>query len=196
MKVRESIKENEVIKTEKGINRGLETERLNILPLQPYQLALSVENYGEMQMELGLKVSATILEEEMQYAMKVRLRKSLEDVGNYFWYTNWAIIHKEENQIIGFIMIKDYPNKLGEVIVGYGIDEVYRRSGYATEALNRLTEWIFENPKAFSVIADTEKENIPSHKLLQKVGAFKFKETDELIWWKIERGAWKCRNKK
>lgn len=187
MKVKESIKENEVIKTGKGINQGLETERLNILSLQPYQLALSVENYGEMQTELGLKISAAILEEEMQYAMKVRLKKSLQDVENYLWLTNWAIIHKEENQIIGFIMIKGCPNEIGEVIVGYDLDEAYRRNGYATESLNRLTEWIFENPKALSVIADTEKDNIPSHKLLQKVGAFKFKETDELIWWKIER---------
>lgn len=194
MKVEKLIKRNEIIETKRGINRNLETKRLNIVPLQPHQLALSVENYGKMQMELGLRVTNTILEEEMQYAMKVRLRKSLEDVENYLWLTNWAIIHKEENQIIGFIMIKGCPNEIGEVIVGYGIDEAYRRNGYATEALNRLTKWIFENPKASSVIADTEKENIPSHKLLQNVGAFKFKETDELIWWKIEKKNWECKN--
>ncbi len=194
MKVIELIKGNEIIETKKGINRNLETERLNIVPLQPHQLALSLENYGKMQMELGLRVTNTILDEEMQYAMKVRLRKALEDVENYLWLTNWAIIHKEENQIIGFIMIKGRPNEIGEVIVGYGIDEAYRRNGYATEVLNRLTGWIFENPKASSVIADTEKENMPSHKLLQNVGAFKFKETDELIWWKIERENWECKN--
>lgn len=184
MKVEELITENKII----------ETERLILLPLQPRQLELSIENYGKMQTELGLRVISTILEEEMQYAMKVRLKKSLQDIENYLWLTNWAIIHKEENQIIGFIMIKGCPNEIGEVIVGYGIDEAYRRNGYATESLNRLTEWIFENPKALSVIADTEKDNIPSHKLLQKVGAFKFKETDELIWWKIERKHWECKS--
>lgn len=165
-----------------------ETERLKLVPLQSKHLALSLEDYGKMQSDLGLRISKTILDEGMQYAMKVRLRKVLEDTQNYLWLTNWAIVHKEENVIIGFIMIKGYPNENGEVIVGYGIDEdKYRRNGYATEALKGLTKWIFENPKAMCIIADTEKTNIPSHKVLQKVGAVKYKETDELVWWKIEK---------
>lgn len=174
-------------KSEKEINWSLETERLNLLPLQPYHLALSLEDYGKMQSDLGLRVSDAILEEELQYAMKVRLRKVLEDVENYLWLTNWAIVHKKDHQIIGFIMIKGCPNEVGEVIVGYGIDEKYRKNGYATETLKRLAEWIFENPKALCVVADTEKTNIASHKVLQNAGAFKYKETDELVWWKIER---------
>ena len=123
----------------------------------------------------------------MQYAMKVRLRKVLEDIENYLWLTNWAIVSKEENQIIGFIMLKGYPNEIGEVIVGYAIEEKYRRNGYATEALRRLTEWVFENPKVLCVIADTENTNIPSHKVLENVGAVKYKKSDELTWWKIRK---------
>ncbi len=45
----------------------------------------------------------------------------------------------------------------------------------------------FENPKAVYVIGDTEMANIPSHKVLEYAGAIKYKETDELIWWKISR---------
>ncbi len=165
----------------------LETERLNLLPLQGHNLALSVENYGGMETDLGLSVTNTILDDEMQYAMKVRLTKVLEDSENYLWLTNWAVVLKEENRIIGFIMIKGYPNENGEVIVGYGIEEKYRKRRYATEALKGLTEWIFENPKAMYVIGDTEKANISSHKVLEYAGAIKYKETDELIWWKISR---------
>ena len=85
----------------------LETERLDLLPLQACNLALSVENYGEMETGLGLNVTNTILDEEMQHAMKVRLRKVLEDRENYLWLTNWAIVLKEENRIIGFISTLD-----------------------------------------------------------------------------------------
>lgn len=168
----------------------LATERLKLLPLQAHNLALSVEDYGKMQTDLGLKVSNVILDEEMQYAMKVRLRKVLENVDNYLWLTNWAIVDKEKNQIIGYIMLKGCPNEIGEVIVGYGIEEEYRGNGYATEALKRLIKWVFKNPKALCMIADTEKTNLPSHKVLQNVGAIKYKETDKLIWWKIE-----CKNR-
>lgn len=164
----------------------LESERLNLVPLQAKHLSLAVDNYGEMQSELGLSVSNTILDDEMKYAMKVRLQKVSEDNKNYLWLTNWAIVLKEENRIIGIIMIKGCPNENGEVIVGYGIEEMYRKRGYATEALQGLKKWIFENPKAIYIIADTEKDNIESHKVLRNVGAIKYKEDDELIWWRIE----------
>jgi RimJ/RimL family protein N-acetyltransferase len=168
-------------------NHSLETARLSLVPLQPHQLELSVVDYGKLQTVLGLRVVNTKLDDEIQYAMKVRLRKVLEDVENYLWLTNWAIVLKEQKQIVGFIMLKGYPNEFGEVIVGYGIDESYRRNGYATEALKGLTQWIFKNPKALFVIADTEKANISSHKVLENAGALKYKKTDELIWWRIER---------
>jgi RimJ/RimL family protein N-acetyltransferase len=169
------------------INQSLESERLRLLPLTAEELAASLENYEKMQLDLGLNITEAALEEELEYAMKVRLRKVLEDVRNYMWLTNWAIVNKEINKIVGFIMIKGLPNENGEVIVGYGIDEGYRRNGYAVEALKRLDEWIFENPKAAFVIADTEKTNIASHKVLIGAGAVRYKETDELIWWKISR---------
>ena len=179
---------NGVKEVAETLMKCLETERLNLLPLQAHSLSLSLVDYSKMQMELGLKVNKAILDdEEMQYAMKVRLTKVLENIDNYLWFTNWAIVLKEEKLIIGYIILKGLPNELGEVIVGYDIDEKYRRKGYAKEALGKMLQWIFTNPRALSVIADTEKTNIPSCKLLEHIGAVPYKETDELIWWKINK---------
>ncbi len=165
----------------------LETERLHLMPLHADSLALSLVDYAKMQTDLGLKVDKTVLDdEEMKYAMEVRLRKVLENRNHYLWFTNWAIVLKEEKIIIGYIILKGLPNELGEVIVGYDIDEKYRRMGYATEALRKMLQWIFSYSQALSVIADTEKENIPSCKLLEHLGAVQYKETEELIWWKIK----------
>lgn len=168
-------------------NKSLESERLKLLPLTAENLTLSLEDYEKMQTDLGLSITEAALDEELKYAMKVRLKKVLEDEQNYLWLTNWAIVNTEKNQIVGFIMLKGLPNENGEVIVGYGIDNVYRRNGYATEALKMLTKWIFENPRALFVIADTEKDNIASHKVLKNAGAVKYKEADELVWWKISK---------
>ena len=101
----------------------LQTQRLELIPLDADNLALSVEDYGMMESDLGLRVTNTSLDDDMKYAMKVRLRKVLEDIENYLWLTNWAIVIKEENRIIGYTMIKGSPNENGEVIVGYGIEE-------------------------------------------------------------------------
>lgn len=166
----------------------LESERLKLLPLQARSLTLALEDYGTMQTELGLKAIKTIIDdEEMQYAMKIRLKKVLENEDNYVWFTNWAIVQKEENIIIGYIILKGLPNESGEVIIGYDIDEKYRRNRYATEAISKLIQWVFTNPKVLSVIVDTEKTNTPSCNLLEHIGAVRYKETEELVWWKIER---------
>jgi len=140
-----------------------------------------------MQIDLGLRVINSVIDEEMDYVMKIRLKRVLEDVKNYLWLTNWAIIHKEEKQIIGFIILKGVPNEFGEVIVGYVVEESFQRKGYATEAIKALIQWVFQNPQALCVIIDTEKDNLPSNKLLEKLGAVKYKETDELFWWRIVR---------
>ncbi|OOM81942.1 hypothetical protein CLPUN_06960 [Clostridium puniceum] len=65
----------------------LETERLNLLPLQAHNLTLALEDYKKMQTDLGLRITNTVLDEEMKYAMKVRLRKVLENVENFLWLT-------------------------------------------------------------------------------------------------------------
>jgi [ribosomal protein S5]-alanine N-acetyltransferase len=183
----ELIKKNEIKGESELVNGNLETDRLKLLPLQLHNLELSLKDYGKMQTDLGLSVTSIILDEEMQYAMKVRLGKVFEDPLNYLWLTNWAIVHKQENQIIGFIILKGYPNEFGEVIIGYDIDERHRRNGYATESLKGLIRWIFKDPKALCVIADIEKGNIPSQRLFEKLGAIKYKEDDELTWWKVEK---------
>jgi RimJ/RimL family protein N-acetyltransferase len=88
--------------------------------------------------------------------------------------------------MIGTIMLKGYPNENGEVIIGYAINEEYRCNGYMTEALNSITKWILLNPDINSVIADTLKTNIPSQKVLKKVGFSFYREDDECFWWKLQ----------
>lgn len=85
--------ENEVKKSGKLIEYNLETERLSLLPLEPKQIELSIDDYRKMQRDLGLMATNMILDEEMKHAMKVRLKKVLEDVEKFLWLTNWAIIN-------------------------------------------------------------------------------------------------------
>ncbi|MGB3367672.1 MAG: GNAT family N-acetyltransferase [Acidaminobacteraceae bacterium] len=165
----------------------LETERLILVPLDANDLASSIEDYSKMESDLGLKVTDTILDDEMKSEAEVMLKKVIDDSENYLWLTNWAVVLKKENKIIGNIVINGYPNQSGEVIVEYGINEDYRNKGYASESLKELINWIFRNLKSTGVVVDTKKENIAAHKVLENVGAIKYKETEELICWKIEK---------
>lgn len=86
-------------------------------------------------------------------------------------------------------MLKGYPNKNGEVTIGYWMQDNYRCNGYMHEALEEITQWIFLNSDVKCVIADTLKENIPSQNLLKKIGMVFYKEDDECFWWKLKRKA-------
>lgn len=165
---------------------SIRTERLKIVALNANQLLLAEKNFQQLEREIEVTVTQTKLDEEMQYAMQVRRRKVLEDEEHYLWLTNWAIVATDTNNIVGFVMLKGLPNKAGDVIIGYGIEGEYRCKGYATEAVGGLVNWVFENPEAKYVIADTEKTNVSSHKVLVKNGAVKYLETDELLWWKTK----------
>lgn len=165
----------------------LNTKRLDILSLDEPTLALSINDFNKMEELLGLTITDKNIGLREKNVFKIRLLDVKNNPTNYMWYTTWVLILRTENRIIGHIMLKGYPNKSGEVIVGYYTQDNYRRKGFMVEALNSLTNWMFSNCDVKCIVADTLKSNIPSQKLLKKLGMTFYKEDDECFWWKLER---------
>jgi RimJ/RimL family protein N-acetyltransferase len=110
-----------------------------------------------------------------------------ENEQNYMWFTTWELVLKDKNLSIGGIGLTGLPDKRGETIVGYGLDATFHNRGFATEALEGLANWVFQHPRAEYLVAETEKENYPSHQVLKKNG---FVQTDirgELLIWKLPK---------
>lgn len=102
------------------------------------------------------------------------------------WFRLWNIVHKNDDKCIGGICFKGPANENGEVEAGYGIADEYQNKGYGTEAISKITEWALQQEGIKAVIAETEKDNIASHKLLKKVGYQLCNETEENYYWKYE----------
>jgi RimJ/RimL family protein N-acetyltransferase len=80
------------------------------------------------------------------------------------------------------------PGQLEEVEIGYGIDPAYRNRGYMTEAVRGLIDWAFRDPRCRSITApSTERSNIASNRVLEKVGMRVSGETDEALDWRLDR---------
>lgn len=165
----------------------LNTERLNILPLDEYNLELSISDFNKMEENLGLTITEKNIGTREKDVFKIRLKGVKSNSINYMWYTTWVIILKSENRIIGHIMLKGYPDENGEVIIGYYMQEQYRGRGYMSEAVKCICEWAFLNADVKCVVADTLKDNKISQRLLQKIGMVLYKEDDEWFWWKLKR---------
>lgn len=162
------------------------TERLKIVPLNEYNLDLSIINFNKMEKSLGLTVTDKNIGFREKNVFKIRLNDVKNNNLKYMWYTTWVVILKSENRIIGHIMLKGYPNEQGEVNIGYYMQEHYREKGYMSEAINKLIRWIFSNSDVKYIVADTLKTNTTSQNLLKKIGMKLYKEDDECFWWRLK----------
>ena len=96
------------------------------------------------------------------------LRGSLDHPEDWGWYALWMIVRKD-GKYIGNLSFKGVPEN-GVVELGYGIDEEFRGFGYATEAVETILSWAFDQPGVTAVAAETEAENAASRRVLEKCG--------------------------
>ncbi len=107
-------------------------------------------------------------DEHMRGAYGEMLALCLEHPEERLWATAWRI-RLRSGVGIGDLCFKGAP-KDGEVELGYGIDEPYRRQGYCTEAVKAMTEWALGQEGVWFVMAETEPGNVPSQRLLNRLG--------------------------
>jgi len=165
----------------------LETEKLKLIPLDAQNLRWSIEDRQKMERNLGVKITDTELEEPVKKAMRTSLKMVLENKKDYLWFTSWEITLKIENRIIGGLCFKGCPDEKGRVEIAYGMQDEYRCKGHMTEAVKELINWAFTQEKVLFVIAETEKDNLPSHRVLEKIGMEKYEEKEKMFWWRINK---------
>lgn len=96
----------------------------------------------------------------------------------------FTVVERSTRQSIGGIGFKTSPNEQGEVEIGYGVCQSCQGRGVATEAVLALCD--FARRGARIVLADTNRENVASRRVLEKCGFQSCGETDELLFWRKE----------
>jgi ribosomal-protein-alanine N-acetyltransferase len=167
----------------------LSTEHLELIALNTTQLILYVEQPGQLEAELGFLISRSVITDRVRRAIKMKLAK-MENVGEKrkYWLTYWLIIIRDIPFGAGLIGFKGFPNENGEVEIGYGIDPEYQSRGYVTEAVKEMMKWAFREKACQSIVAlGVQKTNIPSRRVLEKVGMTIVEETNETFSYKVTR---------
>lgn len=162
----------------------IQTERLRIVALDLDNLYHYVHDYEMVQLNLGVKVTMPVQDPEIKYVFSKAHYEASSHPEEILWYTSWEVILKSENVIIGGVCFKGPPDDAFEVEVGYEIVAEYQRNGYATEATEALLKWAKEAEHIKSVVACVETDNVPSSKLLRKLGFNFFKSDNGLNWWR------------
>ncbi|XRD26029.1 GNAT family N-acetyltransferase [Lysinibacillus fusiformis] len=163
----------------------LYSKRLRLIPLNAKYLQWLIEHENDLAVEFSLHKLEGIIDDELKQALNYRRSKVLEDEENYIWHTNWMIVCKEQNRAIGGIMLKGMPNERREVVIGYYTFPSFQGRGYMTETIITMINWLHHQPNVQYIIADTEKDNFASHRVLEKAGATLYKETESLYYWRF-----------
>ncbi|MCB9421125.1 MAG: GNAT family N-acetyltransferase [Ardenticatenaceae bacterium] len=168
-------------------HQSIETERLVLLPLTMAQLQTSLGDPAQLAQELGVSLADDLF----AGAVRQPIEKKLEIMtglaaADHPWATYWLIIPKEMAVGAGLAGFKGYPNKKGEVEIGYGMQPAFQNKGYMTEAVAALLDWALARPECTAVTAETESNNQPSIRVLQKVGMRLMGEGNGRLQWRKE----------
>ncbi|MBN1993810.1 MAG: GNAT family N-acetyltransferase [Anaerolineae bacterium] len=166
----------------------IQTQRLKLIPLTLPQLRLLPIHFRQLEQDLGYAIASDNVNDTVCRAIDIKISKMTHaDERDHHWYTYWLIVITAQACGAGLAGFKGYPNKQGEVEIGYGIVSAFRNKGYITEAVQALIAWAFQYPCCAVVKAETVEPNPPSHRVLEKVGMHVYKETDKAWWWRVEK---------
>lgn len=165
----------------------LETPRLRIFPLTYAQLISYLENDQSLETELALQFHPREVSLALKEAFDETILPAMERAGeNYVFSTLWTVVVKEQQMMAGDLCFQGAPNEQGEIEIGYGSHEAFQGKGIMTEAVGALVAWAFQQPDVRAVVAETDPENVPSQRILEKNGFRQTGVNASNLRWRLE----------
>jgi RimJ/RimL family protein N-acetyltransferase len=165
----------------------IETQRLLLKPLTYEQLLKYRKSDNSLENDLKLNKTSRIISADLVEALEETILPNVADLNkNYLYSTLWTLIVKEENKMVGDLCFMGEPNLDGEIEIGYGTYDVFRRRGYMTEAVGGMIKWAASQPNVLSILASTEKKNMASHNILKKNNFTQIGESESILQWRIK----------
>ena len=149
----------------------IETAHLRLLPYAPVQLLTLIEqserfaDVSPYPAAVGLRDFFVSGEVSAAWLANLRTRQHPDP-----WTLGFAVVHREERQVIGSAGFKGAPDADGVVEIAYGIVPTFEGRGYATEAAHALVAYAFSNGLVQRVRAHTLPTKNASTRVLTKCG--------------------------
>lgn len=159
----------------------IETERLILRPLTQNDWKDTFEHRSDIE---NSKYIYYMTEEEIRKIFDERIQPWSREENKWL---SLGVELKENKKLIGEVGFRylDKKSALGEF--GYRFNRNYHNKGYATEASKALVNKIFKELKIHKLVAICDAENVPSYKIMEKLGMKKEAHYKEHSW---RRGKW------
>ncbi|WP_088041005.1 GNAT family N-acetyltransferase [Bacillus sp. EAC] len=144
---------------------NLETERLTLVQITQANVIeiFSIFSNDEVIRYYGMNA----------FTEKVQAEKMIESFQTRFENQHgmrWGLIEKESNELIGTIGLNNLIIASKRTEIGYDLLPAYWRKGYASEAINKVITYCYQNLGLYRIGAIIFPENIASSSLLEKIG--------------------------
>jgi RimJ/RimL family protein N-acetyltransferase len=82
----------------------------------------------------------------------------------------FVLVRQKDGRAVGGMGFHGAPDEDGRVEVGYDLAESTRGHGYATEALQALTEWALSRDEVRALVATIDQDNAASQRVVARAG--------------------------
>ena len=163
----------------------LETERLLLIPMSYDFVSRIIQDDSTVYLDLGLKKVDEWPEKADIKDILELVRDSLKEKSEPDGFDAWLFVNKVDMSIVGDGGFKGNPDEEGNIDLGYAIIESQRQMGLAYEAASALLNWGLSQAGVNAVTADCLQDNVPSVKILSKLGMEEVKREDGMIYFRI-----------
>ena len=165
----------------------IETANLKIIPLNPAELDCYLQGEGRLETLFNLKVSgrtvSPAIKERILRTVLPQLRAM--EGSDYLYSTFWIVVEKTSSVIVAELGFKGKPDRQGNIEIGYGSMPAHRGRGIMTEAVAGMIQWAGTIPEIHCILAETDKDNAASIRVLEKNNFVPFDLRENMRWWKI-----------
>lgn len=147
-------------------DHGYETERLLLEPLRAQHAAELFEVLSDEQLYRHIPQDPPVTLDAL--TERYRRLESRRSPGGEEQWLNWAVRSKSDRRCVGRIEVTVRPD--GIALLAYEIGPAFWQRGIATEACRRVIRALFEEGDVTTVHAEVDTRNLPSIRLLERLG--------------------------
>jgi len=96
-----------------------------------------------------------------------KISKKINEYGTWFQF---VIVEKETRKIVGDLGIHFFDNENRQVEIGCTLNKKSQNKGYATEAVKRVIDYLFQELHKHRIITSIDPDNKNSIRLVDRIG--------------------------
>jgi [ribosomal protein S5]-alanine N-acetyltransferase len=161
----------------------LATPRLTLVPFTLDLVQAALRSNHDLHQLLGVAIPDTWPNADYREFLPLYAQGLARRPAESEW--SYLIVHSAAGVLIGDAGGKGGPDADGVVEIGYSIVPEYQRHGYATEAVQRLIDWIQARPDVQRITAECLYDNRGSIGVLQNVGMREVAADARFLYWEL-----------